>query len=443
MIKIQDPSTPVVVLRSNSHGGLNIMRSLGRLGVSVYNVDPHFFAPANGSRYCRGKFLWDIEHRPAPQSVEYLLHAQREIGRPCILIPTTDRTARFVGTYAQALGNGFIFPKQSAELSEALSSKKDMFGLARRHGIPTPDAVFPKSREDVLHFLGGARFPIMIKGIDGQRLRDRTGKKMFKVRSADELLECFDAAEDFANPNLMLQEYIPGGDDTVWMFNGYFNERSECLVGFTGKKIRQCPVYTGSASLGICLHNETVHQLTLKFMRAIGYRGILDIGFRYDARDGQYKVLDANPRIGASFRLFVGKNGMDVARALYLDLTGQEVICESPRERRKWVVEDHDLVSSYRYYRDGKLTFKQWINSYEGVEEAAFLAKDDPLPLLLMVIARVKELFQRTFGISKHKLQPQSKKVIGLVSHHPLSARKRSRLLGRFQILDSLRRIGL
>ena len=442
MLMIQDTSTPVVVLRSDSHGGLNIMRSLGRLGVPVYNVDPNAWAPANASRYCRGKFLWDIEYCPPQESVEYLLQVQRKIGRPCILIPTTDRTARLVATHAQALQEGFIFPKQSAELAEALSSKREMFHLARRHKIPTPDAVFPKSRQDVLNFLGRARFPIMVKGIDGQRLWDKTRKKMFIVRSEDELLARYEAAEDFANPNLMLQEYIPGGDDTVWMFNGYFNERSECLVGFTGKKLRQCPVYTGSTCLGVCLHNETVQKLTLEFMQAVGYRGILDIGYRYDARDGEYRVLDANPRIGATFRLFVGQNGMDVARALYLDLTGQAVVPAPARDGRKWVVEDHDLVSCYRYYRDGKLTFKHWVSSYRGVEEAAFLSKDDPLPVFLMCIARIRELFHRIFRAANAGHQPLAEKSIAPAPKPRSKARKRPGCLARFQIFDSLRRIG-
>src|SRR5216683_4807846 len=113
--------------------------------------------------------------------------------------------------------------------------------------------------------------------------------------------------------------------DTGWIFNGYFNRKSECLIGFTGKKIRQCPVHTGSTSLGICLANEEVENTTKRFMKSIGYRGILDIGYRYDARDGTFKVLDVNPRIGATFRLFVDANGMDVVRALYLDLTEQPV----------------------------------------------------------------------------------------------------------------------
>src|SRR2546430_17218802 len=168
---------------------------------------------------------------------------------------------------------------------------------------------------------------------------------MVIVRSPSELLERYDRMEDPESPNLMLQEYIPGGDDCVWMFNGYFNENSDCLFAMTGKKIRQAPVYTGYTSLGICLENETVKKTTIEFMKKIGYRGILDIGYRYDARDGKYKLLDVNPRIGSTFRLFVAENGIDVVQALYLDLTGRPVVPGAAREGRQWFVADQDLVS--------------------------------------------------------------------------------------------------
>jgi len=91
------------------------------------------------------------------------------------------------------------------------------------------------------------------------------------------------------------------------MFNGYFNDRSECLVAFA-RKFARTRFYRGVTSLGICLKNDIVEETTKKFMKAIGYKGILDIGYRYDARDGKYKLLDVNPRIGATFRLFVAKD---------------------------------------------------------------------------------------------------------------------------------------
>lgn len=393
-----DTSTPVVVLRSESHGGLNIMRSLGRLGVPVHNIDPNPWAPAFQSRYCSGRFLWDIEHRTSEESLDYLSDVRRKIGRRSILIPTTDRTARFVANHADELAGDFLFPRQPSGLVDSLADKKQMFFLARQHNIPTPGAAFPSTREDVLAFLDKARFPVMLKGIDGQQLHERIGRKMFIVRSKDELLGIYNDAEDPGNPNLMLQEYIPGGDDTVWMFNGYFNAHSDCVVGFTGRKLRQCPIHKGCTSLGICLMNDIVKETTVRFMKAVGYRGTLDIGYRYDERDDQYKVLDVNPRIGATFRLFVGENGVDVARALYLDLTGQEVVPSPAKEGRKWIVEDLDLVSSYRYRHEGTLRFGEWLRSFRGIDEAAFMCCDDPLPILPMLVGRAKELLRRLFS---------------------------------------------
>jgi len=406
MIRLSDNSTPVVILRSDSHGGLNIMRSLGPLGVDVYNLDPNVIAPAYFSRYCRGRFVWDIEHAPDRESLAYLSEVRRKIGRPSILIPTTDSTARFVARCSAALGDLFVFPRQLPGLVDTLASKRGMYELAIRHGIPTPRCAFPTSRAEVVDFLAGASFPIMVKGIDGQRLWERTGRKMFIEHSPASLLHTYDRAEDREHPNLMLQEYIPGGDDTVWMFNGYFDAASECLVGFTGKKIRQCPVHTGSTSLGICLPNRDVEKTTRRFMKAIGYRGILDIGYRYDARDRLYKVLDVNPRIGATFRLFVGLNGIDVVRALYMDLTGQQTVSSAAREGRKWIVEDLDAVSSYRYFREGSLTIRQWFKSLSGIDEAAFFSWRDPAPFFFMFFNRIPELLQRAYR-KIHSLAPK------------------------------------
>jgi D-aspartate ligase len=203
---------------------------------------------------------------------------------------------------------------------------------------------------------------------------------------ADELLGAYRDMRCSDGSNVMLQEYIPGMPESVWMFNGYFDRDSHCKIGMTGKKLRQAPPYTGSTSLGACVANDTVHDTTVRLMRALGYRGILDIGYRYDARDGKYKLLDVNPRIGGSFRLFVGGNGMDVLRALYLDLTGQQVPSTSGSEGRRWMVQPIDLASSIAYRMRRDITVAAWIRSFKGVREEAWFAFDDPLPFLVLWI---------------------------------------------------------
>ena len=378
-----DYSTPVVILQAAHHGGLGIARSLGRLGAPVYCVDAHW-EPAFNSRYCRRHFVIDIESAAPSQPVIRLLEIGRQLsGRP-ILIPTTDLGATWVAEHAPALRSEFRFQCQDGTLVRSLCDKSQMQELARRSGVPTAQSVVPRSKEDVDRFVETANFPVVVKAIDPDQLRSRAGGTKFIIRSGRELLELYARAGDPEEPNLLVQEFIPGED---WMFDGYFDQNSRCVFGVTGKKIRRFPVNTGVTSLGVCLRNETVERTTAEFMKAIGYHGILDIGYRYDLRDRQYKVLDVNPRIGCTFRLFTATNGMDVARALYLHLTGQPVPPAPAAEGRKWIVEDFDLFSALRCWRDHTLTVRDWAKSLRGIQESACFAFDDPLPFLLMPVA--------------------------------------------------------
>lgn len=316
---------------------------------------------------------------PAEQSVRFMLDIGRKVGRRAILVPTSDTTAMLVAENAEALQEWYFFPRQSPQLVQSLANKREMYFLAKKQGIPTAKTIFPRSRADIVKFLDGRVFPIILKGVD-PRLPQGTMKAI--VHSEEELLKQYDRVADSDPLNLMLQEYIPGGDDTVWMFNGYFDQHSDCLSAFTGRKLRQYPVYAGVASLGICVMNEFVEDTTRSFMKAIGYRGMLDIEYRYDARDGLYKLLDVNPRIGATFRLFLAENDMDVVRIFYLDMTGQAIPPAIPRAGRKWMLEE-DIFSCLRYRRDGKLSFQEWVSSLRGVQETAWFALDDPIPFFV------------------------------------------------------------
>jgi D-aspartate ligase len=390
-VVIEDTSVPVVVLNLFTHCGVGVVRSLGRLGVPVYCVHCDPTAPSLRSRYSRRAFKWDIEHESPEASVDYLVDLARNIGGRPILIPTEDISCLFVDEHAHLLGEAYRFPRRPPGLAQSLSSKETMYFLCREFAIPTPKTSFPKSREDAEKFARTAAFPVMMKGIDNRAFLDTPGAGKTIARSPENLLSTYDdMTQGLERRAVILQEYIPGNACSVWMFNGYFDANSDCVFGITGQKLRQYPPYVGQTSLGYCVENPAVQELTRRFMKAVGYTGILDIGFRYDARDGQYKLLDVNPRVGSAFRLFVAQNNLDVVRVLYLHLTGQDVPSDTARERRKWVVENYDLVASAKYYRDGALRPCDWLRSFRGVEEAAWFSWDDPLPFGAMWIQSLR-----------------------------------------------------
>src|SRR5256714_13494512 len=383
-MKIHGISAPVLVLGANLHGSLGIIRSLGELGITVYGTYSGERGPATYSRYCKQSFEWTYPAGSDQEAVRSLVRIGEQIGRPCMLIPTWDETAVLVAEHYAELSRRFIYPQIDAELAKTLVSKKHMYSLAKKSGVPTAEITLPKSLSEVEAFANSAKFPVLLKGSDGNRLKLRTNRKMAIVNTPEELIRLYQEMEDPEDPNLMLQEYIPARSGADWMFNGYFNADSNCLLGFTGQKIRQTPVYTGMTSLGICRSNPAVIKRTVDWMKQIGYKGILDIGYRYDHRDGEYKVLDVNPRIGATFRLFVGEGGLDVARTLYLDMTGQSVPQAVCREGRKWMVE-LDFKSCIDYHRDGNLSFREWRDSLRGIEEFGYFRRNDLRPFTRFV----------------------------------------------------------
>jgi D-aspartate ligase len=404
-----DTSVPVVVITRGDQGfGHCIARSLGRLGVFVYGVHSNPNSPEARSRYWRENFSWDIRNASPDESVDWLLQLSRKLGRRPILIPNNDMCCLFVADNAPALREGFLFPNQPAGLTRSLSSKRHMYFLCKQYSIPTAETAFPQSREDVREFLRSATFPVMLKCIDYTALRRLDTKKKAILGNAEAVLKHYDkieVSEDLTN--FMLQEYIPGGSEMLWMFNGYFDEESKCLFGLIGKRFRQYPAYTGMTSLGVCDANDVVARQIQDFMKAIGYRGILDIGHMYDTRTGEYKLLDANPRVGAAFRLFVDTSGLDVVQVLYRDLTGQPVLPGGPQVGRKWVVENYDVVSSLTLYRDGKLGVREWARSFRGVQEACWFTWDDPAPFFSMGRYSLKLVFEKwSVGLSRaqHRL---------------------------------------
>jgi D-aspartate ligase len=380
-----DTTTPIVVLGLSRgvfhHGVLGIARSAGRLGIPVHRLGLERRAPASASRYISS---WRVigETAPVDEILQTLSELSQELGG-AILVPVDDSGSVFVDDHTAVLARDFLLPRQPEGLAAALSSKRGMYELCQAHDVPTPLSVFPQSADDVMEHAEEATFPVVVKCINAGDAPP-AAPRVAIAESRQELADAYRLMEAPGVSNVMLQEYIPGTPETVWMFNGYFDERSECKVGFTGKKIRQSPPYTGATTLGVCLPNPTVHETTVRLMQAIGYRGILDIGYRFDQRDGQYKLLDVNPRIGGTFRLFVGDNGVDVLRALHLDLTGRQVPATRSPDGRRWIVEPLDLTSSLVYRRRGDITLGAWARSLRGVREAAWFALDDPLPFLAL-----------------------------------------------------------
>lgn len=381
-----DSTTSALVLATSAdplmHGPLAVVRSLGRLGVPVYAAHPGERLPMDASRYLAGRTLLTVDP-DANRTIGQVIAALRRIGGSPVLIPVDDTAALLVDRHAQELSPYARFPKRPDGLAARLADKGELTRICRERGMPTPRCWLVNSRAELRAC--ATRFPVVVKAVDPVLLRRSPhGRSVTVARSLQEAFVAFDALLGGGSQNVLVQEYIPGGPESIWMFNAYFDGHSVCRFAATGVKLRQCPAGTGPTSLGVIRANDEVQETAQELLRAVGYTGIVDLGFRYDARDRSYRLLDVNPRIGGTFRLFTGCGGLDVARALYLDLTGQDIPGDAAEGGRCWQDEPHDLLAQATYHRQGAAPWREWLATARRVDERAWHAVDDRRPFYRM-----------------------------------------------------------
>ncbi len=381
-----DVDVPAVIVKVGSypvhHGSVGAIRSLGRVGVPVYAVVEDPLTPAARSRYLRGHFVWPTKGTETEAAlVDGLARVGRRLPRRSVAIPTDDEAAVVLAEHAAELEEWYLIPQVTPQLPRMLTSKRGLFEVCRRHGVPTPAATFPSTFDEVEAFARQATFPLVVKNVDPwQRLREPAVPSTTVVATHEEL--CARAQSWPSRLNVMLQEYIPKHDAEDWIVHAYCDRDSTTLVAFTGVKLRSWPPHAGVTTCACSVENDDLVSQSEVFFRLLGYQGIVDLDWRFDRRDGAYKLVDFNPRVGAQFRLFQDAAGTDVVRALHLDLTGREVPASQPVLGRRLIVENLDPAARVAY-RDEPLG---WLAPAGVRTELAWTVADDPIPLLAMTL---------------------------------------------------------
>lgn len=370
------------------HGGVGAIRSLGRLGVPMYAITEDRYTPAAASRYLRKAFVWPTTGTEEPgRLVEGLLRIGRRIGRPTVLVPTDEEAAVLIAEHRLELGARFLVPPVERGLPRRLASKQGLHELCVEHGIPSPTAAFPRSYDDIVAFADKARFPVVAKNREAFVRRTRPAVNgTTRIATRDRLLAL---ARDWGEqPAVILQEYLPREDAEDWIVHAYFDADSTPLAMFTGVKVRSWPPHAGMTANAYVVDNPELADLAARFIKQIGFTGIIDLDLRFDRRDGLYKLLDFNPRMGAQFRLFENESGVDVVRAMHLDLTGRSVPEGEQRAGHRYIVENIDLPALLAYRRSGYTT--PHAPGRASGTELAWFAGDDPLPFLTMLARFVR-----------------------------------------------------
>lgn len=392
-----DTTVPALTLKVGEytlhHGGLGIARTLGRVGVPVYGVHEDRFAPAGLSRYTTGRFVWRTSGQDTYQDqlLAGLDFVAGRIGTRAVLIPTDDYAAVFVADHAGELRERFLIPRQSAALVREVSDKAALHERCRSLDVPVPRGVVIGNRAELELFTKTATFPVAVKRARPRLLADgRRATSTRILRDRDELRRL-----DPESGVLLLQEYIPPDHGEDWLFHAYCDENSRCVVAFAGRKLQSYPPGAGETALGRAARNPELEDQARALLARLSYRGAVSMDYRFDRRSGTYLLLDLNPRVGGIFRLFHTEHGVDVIRALHLDLTGRAVPQGTTVDGRSVAVEGYWLRSTWSKVRARDLAARQAWTDWSAIRELAWLAADDPIPAMVALVRAAARSLRR------------------------------------------------
>ncbi|HWR97517.1 MAG TPA: ATP-grasp domain-containing protein [Candidatus Methanoperedens sp.] len=297
-----------------------------------------------------------------------MLDLSRTFDRRPALISSSDQFVTAIARHAEALRDRYIL-SPGVRLQGLLADKQTQYDLAASNGMPMPVTSRAQTESQVNEFADRALFPCLLKPThfrEWQRFQPTHRLYYRKVAIADtpdHLLQLYRMASE-VNPQVILQEIIQGPDSAKRVYLSCYDASSRRIAHAMFKELRCDPLGFGPASVTEPVIDEETDEVCDRFLKAVGYVGICEIEMKRDSRDGQVKLIEANPRLsgGGDAAPYAG---VDLPWLHYLDLIGVPVTPVGPRAGDfRHVVLAADGKAIPAYWRAGLLSAGDVVRSY-------------------------------------------------------------------------------
>ena len=382
---------PVLLL-----GGVNLVRALGLAGIPaiVASSDPD--EPAFASRYCHGR--WFV---PSPAYGNLAINAIVALGnRLCAVygrrIPLmygSDEWLNLISAHRERLQRYFLLLLSEPLVAESLIEKDRFQSLARRRALPVPRTLAWGTGPGTVGSAAGA---VLVKPRSKVDWHDSAMRK--RLFDESKALIYASGAEAAADPALAdfheqvtFQEYVAGGDTSLWSYHGFADERGVVLASFVGRKLRTHPPLVGESAFIELGDDPALDALGREIAARLPLKGIFKMDFKKDAATGEWRLLEINARF--NLWLYLGAcNGLNLVRFAYdYLLDGKRPVAGvRPTGARRWL----SLSLDYRAHRvlraRGEITTARWLASILASRNVYnVFASSDPGPWLSLWWNRV------------------------------------------------------
>ncbi len=368
------------VVVGGDYQGLGIARSIGRHGLPVVVLDDEH-SLARASRYVT-RFRRTPDLLDPGAALQALVDLGRSLpARDWVLFPTREETVVLVSRHRELLSQWYLLPTPSFEVVRTAWDKRETYLQAQALDIPTPRFWFPRTERDLDQVPLEA--PLVVKPAIKEHFVYRTKVKAWRADTRDQLRAAYrDACEVVGPDEVIVQELVPGGDDSQLAYCALFKDGAP-LADMTVVRRRQHPSDFGRASTFVeTVDLPEVGELAGRLLASMDYYGLVEVEFKRDARDGRPRLLDVNARTWGYHSLGPAA-GVDFPYLLLRDQLGEDVPRTRARPGVRWIRLETDVPNAVRDMWRGRLRPRDYLRTLRGIDTEAVWSLRDPLPALM------------------------------------------------------------
>lgn len=310
-----------------------------------------------------------------------------------VVFPTDDLQLKLLAEIYSDVAAFCSLPFSPDNLIESLD-KSVQYDYCEKLGVPYPKTMRLQWPSD-LPRLFELKFPLIIKPSKRDDLTLPVFRNLY-VESVEELNGRKDVLLDYVGKGVVFiaSEFVPGDDTRIFAYTGYRSRRGEIINEWIGKKLTQFPDCYGVFSSASNEAPEEVRVQGRRLLEGMNLVGIAEPEFKFDERDGKYKLMEINLR-SMMWHRTGNRSGVHIQYSQWLDMLGLPV----PRQRQSmsprvhFVYMKHELInllSRKGYWRH----FKHNVFGGDKVYFAVFDHRD-PKPFIYDLLQFPRSLLGR------------------------------------------------
>lgn len=374
--------------------GYGVIRELSEYNIPIYVFDVSRRWPERVTRLAKHIDFINSEQELLQKLTDF---ATNERNKPVMYL-TSDQYVDFFRRHRAALEDHYLIDFPESNVVEILLKKGQFARFAVENGYSIPKTFIMNSPEDYDRYSANIAFPCVLKPFwRGKAWHDAKLRKVYVFNSKPELEKGLEYITPIES-NLIIQQYIPGGDREVYFHFMYYNSESECIGEFTGRKLRQWPVGVGQTS---CAEPAPwaveAREESIRLFNQLKYKGFGSVEFKRHSHENRFYITE--PTVGRqnAQSFLAAINGTSMSMVAYSALTGNSFPKErKPKRKTFWIDDQFDpfsiMVSAFR----GCLNIKDVFRSYVGRKTfRLFNLKDMRVSVYCWMIVLFSKLFQK------------------------------------------------